>query len=410
MTDQDWDQLAIDAGKVFTPAAPIDEERLFAGRLEQLRQVIDAINQKGQHAIVFGERGVGKTSLANIIATKISGALIIAPRINCDSTDTYSSLWKKIFDRINLTKEVHKIGFTNGSNIEPINICEQFAESDISTDNVRSLLTYLSEHFLIILIIDEFDRIAKPEVRAAVADTIKTLSDHSIAATIVLVGVADSVNDLVSEHQSIERALVQIRMPRMSNDELYKIVDNGLNILKMSIDDDAKREIVLLSRGLPHYTHLLSLYSAREALDGRSLNINIGHVESAISEALQKAQQTTQTAYHKATMSARRDNLFSQVLLACGLAKTDDLGYFSAGDIRIPLCEIMGKSYDIASYSRHLYEFCEPARGPILQRTGVKHRYKFRFINPLMQPFIIMQGRVTNLIDRQKLESIKNKY
>jgi len=78
MTDNAWERIAIDAGQVFTPAAPIDAESLFAGRNTQIRQVVDAVIQKGQHAIIFGERGVGKTSLANIISTKLTSPNIIA--------------------------------------------------------------------------------------------------------------------------------------------------------------------------------------------------------------------------------------------------------------------------------------------------------------------------------------------
>lgn len=41
------DELSIEAGRVFSPSAPIDERDLFAGRKTEIRQVIDAINQKG---------------------------------------------------------------------------------------------------------------------------------------------------------------------------------------------------------------------------------------------------------------------------------------------------------------------------------------------------------------------------
>jgi hypothetical protein len=45
--------------------------------------------------------------------------------------------------------------------------------------------------------------------------TIKTLSDNasSIKTTLILVGVADSVDELIGEHQSIERAIKQVPMP-----------------------------------------------------------------------------------------------------------------------------------------------------------------------------------------------------
>ena len=56
-------------GQLFTPATPINKRDLFAGRLEQAGKVVDVICQRGQHAIVYGERGVGKTSMSNVLAS-----------------------------------------------------------------------------------------------------------------------------------------------------------------------------------------------------------------------------------------------------------------------------------------------------------------------------------------------------
>lgn len=53
-------------GEVFTPSAPIDDQELFAGRNHELFSVIEAMQSAGQHAVIFGERGVGKTSLARV--------------------------------------------------------------------------------------------------------------------------------------------------------------------------------------------------------------------------------------------------------------------------------------------------------------------------------------------------------
>jgi transcriptional regulator with AAA-type ATPase domain len=61
------------SGKIFTPSAPIDDQALFAGRVNQLNRIIGAISQRGQHAILFGERGAGKTSLANVLLKILSG-------------------------------------------------------------------------------------------------------------------------------------------------------------------------------------------------------------------------------------------------------------------------------------------------------------------------------------------------
>ncbi|MGA2587418.1 MAG: AAA family ATPase [Candidatus Aminicenantales bacterium] len=400
-----WGRLSITAGKVFTPATPINEEQLFAGRKEQMRQIIDVLNQKGQHAIIFGERGVGKTSLANVFGSN-SGLLIVHK--NCDSTDNFSTLWDKIFSEIQIAGGTKRIGFGEQTELTFIDIRGQFEDQDLFPDNVRKILRMLSDQCLPVIVIDEFDRIGKTEVRAALADTIKALSDNAIDAKIILVGVADSVDELIKEHQSIERALVQIKMPRMSKEELIEILDNGLNILKMTMEKEAKEHIALLSQGLPHYAHLLGLHAARKAIDDRKKNINIEHVDSAISKALQQAQQTIRSSYHRAIMSPRKDNIFAQVLLACALSHTDDMGYFAAADIRKPLSEIMRKEYEIPSFSRHLNDFCEPGRGQLLHKIGVKHRYRFRFTNPLMQPFVTMQGFDSGLIDRELINKLKN--
>jgi len=182
------------------------------------------------------------------------------------------------------------------------------------------------------------------------------------------------------------------------------IITKGLERLNMAIYENALKHISLVSQGLPHYTHLLGLHASREAIDLGERKISLVHVESAIKKALEEAQQTTRSAYHKATMSPRRDNLYADVLLACALAKPDDLGYFAAADVRKPLSTIKKKLFDIPSFSRHLNDFCEEKRGPILQKVGGKHRFRFRFINPLMQPFVTMQGFINGKIDRETLE------
>src|SRR5262249_47535530 len=161
--------------------------------------------------------------------------------------------------------------------------------------------------------------------------TIKTLSDHPSKTTVALVGVADHVNELIEDHRSVERALIQIKMPRMSADELVDIIDRGCEKLGLVAPDSVKEQVVSLSAGLPHYTHLLSLHGAQRAvMDGRA-ELNNTDVSAAISLAVEKAQQSITSAYLKATRSVH-ESLFEQVLLACALAPKDDLGYFTSGD------------------------------------------------------------------------------
>lgn len=60
----DWQHLDFEARQLFSPAAPINAADLFAGRREEIKRFISAIDERGRHVILYGERGVGKTSLA----------------------------------------------------------------------------------------------------------------------------------------------------------------------------------------------------------------------------------------------------------------------------------------------------------------------------------------------------------
>lgn len=407
MTDEDWKNLSLQAGRAFSPSAPIDAQALFAGRMEQMHQTIDVCNQKGQHAILFGERGVGKTSLSNLltefyIVSKDSSFGLLSPRINCDASDNYTSIWKKVFSQIEVTKRIQTAGFKNDQTDLKLKYADQFGDN-ISSDEVRQALMLLSANDILILIIDEFDRVDDPKTKIAIADTIKTLSDNAINTTLILVGVADTIDELIEEHSSIERALVQIRIPKMSKTESGEIINKGLKLLEMEMEDSAKNHIVLLSQGLPHYTHLLGLHSARQAIEKKGLSISFSDVESAINKSLYNAQQSIKSAYHMATVSVR-DSIYPQVLIACALAKKDDLGYFAAADVREPLSSIMKKKYDIPNFSRHLSGFTGDIRGGILKKSGEERSYRFRFKNPLMKPYIIMQGLSGNFINKEFLE------
>jgi hypothetical protein len=102
--DAELIRMRVQLQRVFTPGAPVSNKDSLAGRGRQVRQIITAVGQVGAHAVIFGERGVGKTSLAGLIhdfwkdAFKDSG--IIAPRINCEPLDDFSTIWASIGDEI----------------------------------------------------------------------------------------------------------------------------------------------------------------------------------------------------------------------------------------------------------------------------------------------------------------------
>lgn len=395
----------IEVNKIFTPTTPVDESSLFSGRQQQLGRVVEAVAQKGQHVVIYGERGVGKTSLSNVLGQLLSGqsSVVIAPRATADSGDTFSSLWRKVFAEITITNNKQTIGFTAEKLFSQQTLSDQI-QGEITPDTVRRVLAQVGTQSLLIPIIDEFDRL-DISVTTAIADTVKMLSDHAVPATIVLVGVADSVDQLIKEHASVERALVQVPMPRMSGQEIRGIIVNGLARLGMTATEDALEHVVLLSQGLPHYTHLLGLNGTLNAIEGDSTEVTAQHIEKAVIKSVESTQSSIRSAYSKATSSNRAENLYGHVLLACAMTEPNELGFFAPGAVREPMSILMGKQYDIPSFARHLYDFTEEEKGPILERIGTERKYRYRFKNPLIQPYVIMKGLADGKISREALES-----
>ncbi len=395
MTEQ-VDQIALMAktSEVFSPAAPINRRDLFAGRISQLQRVFDAVSSRGQHAVIFGERGVGKTSLANIVKDVASqkrsdGSLLSVVKINCSKDDSFASVWKKAFSEIIVNEDsgTTTIGFSPKSIVDEFTAADWLPEIPAPND-VRRIADRLTTT---VFIFDEFDRIPSDD-GALFADTIKTLSDASSPCTLVIVGVAHDIDTLIREHISIDRALVQILMPRMTVNELHEILNKAMTALGMKMSANARNLIVLLSQGLPHYTHVLGKASTLQAIEEERTEIEIDDVHSSINSAIQNTQQSIVNSYQAATTSPRKDTLFKQVLLACALAEVDDLGFFASPDVRDPLSKIMGKRYEIPNFSQHLDKFATSDRGNVLEKSGKERRFRFRFSNPLLQPFIIMRG------------------
>ncbi len=378
------------SGEIFTPSAPIDNQALFAGRVNQLNRIIGAVSQRGQHAILFGERGVGKTSLANVLLKILRGSQeqFKSVIVNCDSEDRFEQLWCKIFSELENTQNL---------DFEQHQVNPEFIRVRLQRQIVGSA----------IIIVDEMDRLKSDAYFTAfMADTIKTLSDHSANVTLILVGVANSVEELIAEHLSIERALIQIQMPRMSADELTEILRKGLDLLSMTMDWEVMQSIVFLAQGLPNYVHLLALYASQSAIRENSSLINSNHLTKAIKQACENAQHSIISTYSTSISSSRQETIYPKVLLACALANKDDTGCFRAVGVREPLSRIMGKEYTTTSaFNRHLNQFCEESRGHILEKKGVERHYRFRFVNAMMPPYIIMEGLRTEMVKFEQFQT-----
>lgn len=392
-TDEDWRYLSYDVIESFTPGAPIDDLSLLAGRIHQISQMVDVVVQRGHHAILYGEKGVGKSSLANTFSVRLITPTRTrsAVPVTCDPSDDFTAIWRKVFRRLS---------FQDGETVD-----RQYP-GVIVPDDVVIELEKFDLNTVPIIILDEFDKVRDENAKTLIANTIKSLSDHSIRATVIIVGVADSVDDLLHGHESIGRCLRQIPMPRMSRGELAQIIKDRLPKHGMSIADDALEHIISLSRGLPYYTHLFGQQAAKKALEAHSLRVTLQHLDAAIPECISHTGQTLGKQYHEATSSPRKDHIYKEVLLAAALAEVDNLGYFAPVDLERPLSALLGREVKVSLFGQHLKNLKEVDRGAIFEQIGAARRYRYRFHEPMMQSFILMDGLQKGLITREQLNEL----
>lgn len=395
-------KLRLSVGQAFSPAAPISRRDLFAGRVQQLETLIDVVFERGQHAIVYGERGVGKTSLATIVSLVFAEEQTKLPlRVNCDASDSYDTVWRKVVEEFEVAIDAWDHDLPNSRAA----IARAQGKKQLGPNDATRFLKQVAPEIECIVLIDEFDTMNDEQTPRLFADTIKMLSDQLVSSTLIVLGVADTLDELLAEHGSVHRALVHVHMPRMSTTELKEIVKRGLELLTMDIEDDAADLIAFLSQGFPHFTHLLAQAAARTAIDEQRPRVTLADVRAATLKVSERIESWIQDAYEKATASSH-DSIYPQVLLASALADNDDHGYFAPADLRSPMSRIMGKTYEIPSFIRQLNALAEADRGPVLTRTGTERKHRYRFVEPQMEPFVIMRSMGEGLIDLQALGQI----
>jgi len=76
--------------------------------------------------------------------------------------------------------------------------------------------------------------------------------------------------------------------------------------------------------------------------------------------------------------------------------------------LRKPLALITSKDYGIDGYMRHLNSFCEESRGCVLEKRGERRRYRFRFSEPIMEPYVILRGIADGLVGKEEVLELES--
>lgn len=380
----------------------MSDAQLFAGREDELNRLINLITApRGRQIAVVGERGVGKTSLMKIAAAASAQRVPIVVKVNCPAGATFSSLWRQTFQRVTITKPRGTAGFEPEAVQETVSLAQQCPECPDPGD-VLALLSAIRVPS--IFAFDEFDRLQASETTRNFADLIKGLTDEDVPISLCMVGVADNVTDLFDMHASVERSLSTIVLPRMRFEEIAKIPILGGARLGLDYEADAVGFMTYLARGFPHIAHLLALHSAQNVLaEGRKFVV-ADDVSAALDTAMMEADPALRDRYQEATDSPRKDAQYRHVLAAATLVTKDAQGYFRPSDLVGPLSRILGKKCSVSSFTEKLNSLCD-GRGGSLTRRGVPRRFRYRFTNPMMESYVLIQSLMSGLITREDLRA-----
>lgn len=397
---------------IFTPNMPIHAVDLFSGRKELVKSVIEGLNTPGQHLLLYGDRGVGKSSLANVTVDilknsgLIDGELIIK---RCSSDDTFESLAieliNKYSDKAFLTDETVSTKKSENTSAKIIGIGAGLSNDKTSTkkysysyDITPSYVANLLKDKKGLFLIDEFDTLEDDTDKKKLAQLIKLLSDFNAPFKIFVVGIAESGTELTAGHPSVNRCLKEIKLDRMTDDEIKAIVNTGMKKLSLEVSEQVIKIILTISNGYPHFAHLIALKCAEEAIVNEKRKVTKSEFIVAVDNAVKDAEGTLQRLYDNAIQNAseRKKNNIQMILLACTDNEYVD---FSLNAITDKL-KIYGNELKSKTISNYIGEFTTDNGESILRRIkkGV-----YRFNDPRMLSYIRMRN---NLIerDRQKLE------
>lgn len=371
--------------EAFTPTRPKQQlNSLFIGRTDTLKRIISAIEEERAHVILFGDRGRGKTSVANAIEKIAGQAGYLSLKLTCSAELSFEDIFRHFLKKIPST--YYRSGIDNpfASRRSFTSFNELLPEGGFSVTELNEVLAGIhATHVLLIL--DEYDRITDEDFRNKLAELFKNLTDSSIPVTLLVVGVAENLDQLLGKHPSIQRSLVPVHLPLMTDVEIGRLINAGAENAGIAFAPDAVDRVCEFVRGLPYYAQLLGLHAARSAVSRGSTVVERDDLAYAVTRCLQEAERGIVDSYARALAAERRAEL-EDVLLACALCPADAYGTFDPKDLAGP-----GGSPPTKEALGILERLCREEYGGVLAPVVEPGWTRYRFRNQMMRQYVLMR-------------------
>lgn len=390
--------------KVVRPTGPVVSLELLFGREKDVTDLEMALYAPGRHAFIYGDRGVGKTSLAQTVAFKLQeGNDPIL--VGCEKESTFASVMKDILLRglpkgENVEAREWSFGF-NIADVGGVNASkkQKYARTlTLDIDSVSSAVHALQ--FLTkvhsgtpFIVIDEFDQIESDAERQKFGSLIKQLGDQACEVKFIFTGIGDSLVALIGGHKSSERQIHQVHLGSLPWNGRFQIIDNAFDEFELTSDESVRYKIAGLSDGFPNYIHLicekilLNCQGASQEYTCVDYHLFI----QGLNDAIDSVSETLRQSYTDATEG--REESYKHVLWA--MSDMADLtrhkSHISESYVRI--CTALGViPLDKSSFERKFSSLKKTTFGCILVPALGNRQGWFRFRENMLRGYIRMRA------------------
>lgn len=297
--------------RAFPLAQPISELRQFAGRRDLLETVIRSIEERRMHVVLYGDRGIGKTSLLNIVALLAQEARYLVRYSSCSATSEFDATFRAIAQDIPLLYH-EKTDPTSARVEHGDTLADLLGPNKLTPASLSEMLEGVSGTRLLI-ILDEFDRTESTEFRREIAELIKNLSDRGSRVQVLIGGVAANLTELIRHIPSIRRNLLGIPVSKMGEAEICEVVGNGQSVSGLPISAEGLSRLIEAANGSPYLANLIAHEASSTAIDRNARQVEAPDIVAGISRSA-----------HELTMRLD-DQARAQVRVLLSSGERDDL-------------------------------------------------------------------------------------
>lgn len=313
----------------FTPSQPVSDVRMFAGRRTVLRNLIRAIEDQQLHVVLYGDRGIGKTSTLHVLGHLAREARYLVRYTSCSEGSDFSETFRAIAKDIPLIYHADTDPTSAQAETGGV-LADLLPPGPLTVSQLADVFTRLTG-VRVLIILDEFDRSDSLTFRRWVAELIKNLSDRSTRVQIVIAGVAANLTELIHYIPSIRRNIVGLPMSNMDRSEIEELVEIGSAASGLPYSNDALDGIAQLASGSPYLASLLGQHAGIAALDRGSAIVEQVDVEFAGDRALEEVEGRI-SSHTRHQIALVTDPEMRQMLTVMGSEALNHIGQIKESD------------------------------------------------------------------------------